>query len=186
MDRDVAASARGEPVGRRRDQLARLCTPPSGHALYALLDGAVVGELPQRLVAAAGEYVCLYRGELVAELAAVAPYLLRLDSAPAWRDRVFDHWGEHWGVLLTSRAGLRALRDHCRRLLLIRGPGQRSYYMRFYDPRVFPLLAASFDTRQLRELFGPIEYFWCEDSATQVRRYQLEAGRITSSSTRLG
>ena len=49
-----------------------------GFTTYAVLDGAQVPELPQRLHTSALDYVCLYRGEIPDDLAQVAPYLVAL------------------------------------------------------------------------------------------------------------
>lgn len=175
-----AVARSGRPaLARRTEQLIRLCEPPPGHGLYAVLDGASIGELPAKLLGSGAEFACLYRGELIRELAAAAPYLVRLDTAPGLRDQVLAHWGEHWGILLDSRAGLRTLRNHFRRLLLVWGPGQRALYLRFYDPRVFAMLAPVFEPAQVRKLFGPVECYWGEGSGPdEICRYQAQAGVI--------
>jgi len=35
-------------------------------------------------------------------------------------------------------------------------------YFRFYDPRVLRVFLPTCDERQLRDFFGPIDYFLCE------------------------
>ena len=47
-----------------------------GLTTYAILDGAQVPELPQRLYTSGLNSVCLYRGEIPDDLAQVAPYLV--------------------------------------------------------------------------------------------------------------
>lgn len=174
-----AATRAAGPVSHRTDRLARLCEPPAGHRLYAVLDGASIGDLPARLLASGAEHVCLYRGELIPELAAAAPYLVRLDTHARLRNTILDHWSEHWGVLLVSRAELRVLRNHFRRLLLVWGPQQKAMYLRYYDPRVLAMLAPVFEPEQVRKLFGPVESFWGEGESTDLACcYQEKEGRI--------
>lgn len=182
-----AATRAAGPATSRTERLARLCEPPAGYRLYAVLDGASIGDLPARLLASGAEHACLYRGELIPELAAAAPYLVRLDTHPRLRNSVLDHWGEHWGVLCTSRVALRELRNHFRRLLLVWGPDQKAMYLRYYDPRVLAMLAAVFEPEQVRKLFGPIESFWGEgEDADHACCYQAREGRIDIALTVLG
>src|SRR5262245_523205 len=81
--------------------------------VYAILDGASVQDLLDRLYEDKPEYECLYRGELKPDLAEVAPYLVRLEYKTKFCDWVLQQgWGRHWGIFVVSYADLRVLRRH--------------------------------------------------------------------------
>ena len=70
-----------------------------GLTTYAILDGAQVPELPQRLQPSGLDHVCLYLGEIPDDLAQVAPYLVALkrdDRFTAWI--LEQGWGSSWGI----------------------------------------------------------------------------------------
>src|SRR5260370_33098673 len=102
--------------------------------VFAVLDGASAPDLVKNLYAHEPEYCCLYRGELRPDIAAVAPYLVRLESGNKVAEWVLgDGWGAHWGVFVPSTADLRALRDHFREFHTVELPNERTVLFRYYD-----------------------------------------------------
>ena len=92
-----------------------------GFTTYAILDGAQVPELPQRLHASGLEYVCLYRGEIPDDLAQVAPYLVVLkrdDEFTAWILK--QGWGNAWGIFAraSSEVAMKDVRKHFRTICI--------------------------------------------------------------------
>ncbi|OCX65726.1 hypothetical protein BFP70_08685 [Thioclava sp. SK-1] len=89
---------------------------------YAVLDGAVLTNLPDRLASSGLEYTCLYSGEAAEVLGEIAPYLVRLKPGDdLTRDLLTDgqapwhNWGEAIGVFLHSKSNLQDLRAHLRK-----------------------------------------------------------------------
>ncbi|HUB47735.1 MAG TPA: DUF4123 domain-containing protein [Acetobacteraceae bacterium] len=152
--------------------------------LYGILDAARdEGIYPQlRRLAAREHIVGLYQGRAAAELAAVAPYLVCLGTS----DRVFDWiwqrgWGKSWGIFLWSLVSIETLRAHFRRLTMVQTAEGKRLLFRFYDPRVLPVFLPTCDADQLRELFGPVQWFAVEDTdGGSLTRFRFAAGSLTT------
>lgn len=142
----------------------RLFTEP-GQATYAVLDGCMVDQLPQRLEAARLDHACLFSGQLDPMLEAAAPWVVQLKPGTAFTESVLrEGWNAHWGIVLQTAAGtdLAALRQHLRRQLRVSAPGGQSLFFRFYDPRAFRAVVPHLDEAQRREFLGPIRKAWIE------------------------
>ena len=125
------------------------------------------------------DHACLYTGA-PRTLEMVAPYLLRLDHG--YRDTykfLEQGWGNSWGVILRCDTRLERLRTHLRRLLTVRDPGGKRLLFRYYDPRVLRLYLPTCLEPELREMFGPIQYFWCEsERPDDMLEFQFQGGRL--------
>lgn len=135
--------------------------------IYAILDGASVPNLPKVLWKMKPERVCLVKGELTPEEAAVAPYLVALPPDSAFTSWVLGTgWGRHWGIFAIATPGtdLRAARDHFRRFLEVRLPDGSVANFRWYDPRVLAVYLPTCNETELDFVFGPIECFVAEDA----------------------
>jgi hypothetical protein len=109
-------------------------------------------------------FVSLYRGEPEENLASVAPYLFSVENNPEFENWYFQKgWGDSWGVLVFSDEKLKALHKHFRRFLMVQTEAGEELYFRFYDPRVLRIFLPTCDQKQLKEFFGPVDYFLCED-----------------------
>jgi len=134
--------------------------------VYVVLDGASVPDLPQMLWEHEPEHVCLYRGELEPDMAAVAPYLVKLEySHPFTRLVCEQGWSKHWGVFAVTPAevDLRTLRQHFRRFLMVYSPQDKLLYFRYYDPRVLRVYLPTCSTKEIKAVFGPISSYMLED-----------------------
>ena len=107
---------------------------------------------------------CLYRGKLPADLAAAAPYLVRLKH-----ESELVRWllsaglvGQHWGIFAVARANLKTMRRHFRSLLTVQLPDGKTVYFRFYDPRVLRTFLPTCDREERQVLFGPVVRYWVE------------------------
>jgi hypothetical protein len=128
-------------------------------AVYAVLDGAMIDDLPARLGQLAAEAACLFEGALDPMLSAAAPWLVKLDpDSPATRLALRDGWNGHSGIILVTDASqdLRTVRAHLRRVLRVRAPDGSSMLFRFYDPRAFRTVIPVLDAASRREFFGPL------------------------------
>jgi hypothetical protein len=153
-----------------------------GVQTFAILDGASVPDLLDHLYARRRpEFICLYRGELEPDMAEVAPYLVRLEpEAPFTQWLLEQGWGRHWGVFARARADLKTMRRHLRGFLMVQGPPDRQLYFRYYDPRVLPLFLPTCDITQLKRVFGPITYYFCEtNSGSEALVHRFDGERLT-------
>jgi hypothetical protein len=123
---------------------------------------------------------CLFRGALDPQFARSAPYILSLSRFAAWSRELLNlAWGESWGVFFQSAAGLPELQEHFRRFLQVEDAAGKSYFFRFYDPRVLRLYLPSCTRPELETLFGPVRRFILEaEDARQMDEFTLEKGRL--------
>lgn len=160
--------------------LAQLFTPEL--TTYAILDGAQVPELPQRLFTSGLDYVCLYRGEIPDDLAQVAPYLVALkrdDRFTAWI--LEQGWGFNWGIYAhaDSQIDMKEIRKHFRSFLKVKDPKGKSIYFRYYDPRVMRAYLPTCNEQELKIIFGPISEYQVEaKDATSVLRFSPGRGQV--------
>ena len=156
---------------------------------YALLDGAVMPDLPTSLYQYEAPNECLYRGEIDPELASYAPYLVPLTAEAPFTEYVLEGWGQHWGVFALSTADLRTLRTHFRKFLMVHDPEGQPLYFRYYDPRVLRVFLPTCTAAELDTVFGPVARYVLEDEdpANAVRFWrendELQSGRSAVAKT---
>lgn len=139
--------------------------PFEGARVHAVIDGAVVAGLPEKLQSAdCAGWDCLQRGALDPAAAQRAAYIVELQP-----DAAFTGWllGEvnagfdGWGVLTTSRQPLLAMREHSRDLAEVRTPeGQRRPW-RWWDPELLDTLLPQLTPPQLDAVFAPGQQLVC-------------------------
>jgi Domain of unknown function (DUF4123) len=126
--------------------------------LYAVLDGASIPDLLERLEEEKPESVCLYRGELSEDLASAAPYLVHIiPDTPFTEWLLLEGWGNHWGIFVLTKGDLKETRKHFRTFLLVKDPEGRQLYFRFYDPRVLRTFIPMATPEQVAQITGLLE-----------------------------
>jgi len=132
------------------------------------------------------ECLCLYSGKSEISLASIAPYLFTFNKDNEFEHWFFDKgWGDSWGVLVYSRENMKTLHKHFRKFLMVKTETGESLFFRFYDPRVLRLFLPTCDHQQLKEFFGPVDYFICEDEDPanalifSFREEQLVTSKLT-------
>lgn len=148
---------------------------------YAVLDGATVPNLPQRLAGAPEESACLYRGELGPDLQMTAPYLVKLRAdGPLLPWLWKEGWGRNWGIYAVTALGFEALRRHFRGFLRVRDHTGKILYFRYYDPRVLRIYLPTCNAAEIATVFGAIDRYVCEaDVAAQALEFPAHRVRIT-------
>lgn len=132
--------------------------------VFAVLDGASVPDLLEKLYHYEPEYVCLYRGDLKPDMAEVAPYLVRLEPNSELTDWIIGQgWGKHWGIFALSLADLKAMRLHFRRFLIVHDSHGKPLLFRYYDPRVLRVYLPTCNAEELAIVFGPVMSYILED-----------------------
>lgn len=151
------------------------------YATYTILDGASIPSLLKMLWLHKPEHVCLYRGELDAEMAQIAPYLVRLLPESPFTDDVLQAWGQHWGIFLLTQADLRTLRKHFRTFLMVHGPDGHPLYFRYYDPRVWRIYLPTCNHQEAATVFGPVIRYLMEDEAPDaIAQFWLSQDQVES------
>lgn len=139
-----------------------------GLTTYAILDGAQLPDLPQRLHTSGLEYICLYRGQIPDDLAQVAPYLVMLKRDDNFTKFILEQgWGKAWGIYARAEAtiGLQGIRRHFRTFLMVERPGGGPMYFRYYDPRIMRVYLPTCNRDEQRIVFGPLDSYVIEDDA---------------------
>ncbi len=104
--------------------------------------------------------MCLYDGALSPGLARVAPYLVRLEPGSRFARTFYeDGWGDAWGLVVRSKASMKALRRHFRTIAYARCDAGPKLLFRYYDVRVMRQFLPTCDATQLEQLFGPVDAF---------------------------
>jgi hypothetical protein len=120
-------------MGRLRDFLAS--HPRS--TLYAVVDAASLpGLLAPMYTLGRGHFSCLLPGELTADVAHVAPYLVSLREGAPLIEWLESRLAQPWGYVIESDLKLLPLQLHLRRFSETRGPRGEVWLFRFWDPRV--------------------------------------------------
>ncbi len=157
----------------QKEQWKKLCAAGN---LYAVVDACGEPKVPQKVkTLGPARAISLYRSadennkgankeespgtlpkvDQASQYEHVAPYLLHLDE-PTF-DWIGDSlWSSPWGIFVYGKSTMEALRMHFRRFLKVKGPDNKMYFFRFYDPRVLPPFLQSCDDRELAQFFGPV------------------------------
>ena len=163
------------------DFLNRHLFADPGARVYAVLDGAAIPGWPQPLHDFAIDAVCLYRGTLIPELAAVAPYQVALERGSPFTDWLLrEGWGRHWGIFVVTRSDWRTLREHLCALTLVYDPDYQPLYFRYYDPRVLRVYLPTCAADELQALFGPATRLLCEDEEGALLSFWVSDGQLGS------
>lgn len=153
--------------------------------VYALLDGASISSLLERLHgASAPEFECLLHGSLAPDMAEVAPYLAALERDSEFADWVIAHgWGNHWASFAVAQCDLRTAWFHLRMLNIVYGPDGKPMLFRYYDPRVLRIFLPTCNPDQVVQMFGPLASFVVEgESAGAALVFAHSAGELQRSS----
>jgi len=148
-----------------------------GEPLFAVLDSARDRRVLMLLEQAEEEHKSLYEGSEGEQLAAVAPYLVRLSRDSALLEPlVRGGWGRSWGVFLTSPLPFTETRRHLRKFLKVQDEKTRKrMYFRFYDPRVLRVFLPSCSPGQRMEFGGPLDTFLLEGDTGELLRFEVRS-----------
>ncbi|HZW19953.1 DUF4123 domain-containing protein [Noviherbaspirillum sp.] len=125
--------------------------------LYAVADAASLPGLLEPMYAPGRRsFACLLPGEISADVAHVAPYLIALHGAPALVDWLDARLALPWGYVVQADAGLLALQLHLRRFTETRGPNGEEWLFRFWDPRVLRTMPDILTPAQTAEFMAGI------------------------------
>jgi hypothetical protein len=154
---------------------------------YAILDGASVEGVLDKLGQENPEHVCLYRGEMEPDLAECAPYLIALKEGTPFTDWVLQEgWGKHWGIFALAATDLKETRKHFRTFLIVKDPDGKKLYFRYYDPRVLRIYLPTCNAQELKAVFGPVQAYLFEDEApSTLLRFSTPNGDLRKEAVNL-
>lgn len=148
--------------------------------LYAILDGVLVPDLPNRLYEGQVPNHCLFPGELPPDLVYAAPYLVYMSPDSKFSDWVLEESiGKHWGIFVHSRRSMIEMRRHF--LALGQAYDERGNPMKFryYDPRVLIKFLPTCNGGELKTLFGDTDAIFADDSeAGGIVRFRVLDGKL--------
>ncbi len=131
---------------------------------YILLDAARMEAAIEKAQELNPRFDSLYRGRSEEDLSAVAPFLFAYQPQSEFANWFMENgWGNSWGVLMKTHVPQVELHRHFRKFLIIGTEDKQELYFRFYDPRVLRIFLPTCNKEQLKEFFGPIDYFVIED-----------------------
>ncbi len=131
---------------------------------YLLFDAARAESNLYKAMELNSKHSSLYKGTAEEDLEGVAPYLFAITGNTPFTDWYFkEGWDQSWGTLVFANDSFERVYNHFRRFLMVKTENDEQLYFRFYDPRVLRIFLPTCDENQLREFFGPIEQFICED-----------------------
>ena len=156
--------------------------------VFAVLDGASVAGLLDKLYALSPNFCCLFRGELQPDMAEVAPYLVQLEPGSDFTNWVIGQgWGSHWGIFATSDSDFRQMRAHFRSFLIVCDETGRPLRFRYYDPRVLRTYLPTCTTEELTTMFGPVSSYIAEDANPDaLLRFQTQSGALKQKQISIG
>lgn len=144
---------------------------------YALLDAARSDRIRVILAESVERSRSLYDGIEGDFLAHVAPYLVEISpGSRLFGQLVREGWEKRWGIFIDAPYSFKEMRRHLRRFLLVGDDDSRkSFYFRFYDPRVLGAFLPTCTVKQRAELFGEVRAFFAEGELGEVLRFDPEA-----------
>jgi hypothetical protein len=143
--------------------------------VFVILDGGLIPDLRMKLFDMRPEYHCLMTGELEPDVAAAAPYLVRLlPNAPFTEWLLSDFLGNNFGIFAQTKETVIEMRKHFRGLFTVYDEEGDPMLFRFYDPRVFRNILPGCDQDQLKAIFGKVDTYFAETEDGQgLIRYEL-------------
>ncbi len=148
--------------------------------VYAVLDGASIAGLRQRLFEMSPPNYCLFRGDLPPDVAETAPYLVGLVTGAPFTDWVLaESFGKHWGIFAQSRKSIREMRQHFRSLITVYDESGTPMIFRFYDPRVLHEFLPTCNAGELKTLFGKVDVLLAEtEDGKEISKFSFEGNAL--------
>ena len=137
--------------------------------IYALLDSANAPQIYDKISQIKkNDYCCLYPDKVAKNLAEVAPYIVKLKPDKKSDSFIIfmltNGWNKGWGVFLESSAPLNKLQEHFQGLLRVKDETGKSFYFRYYDPRILRVYLPTCTQEELDTVLGSslVHRYWVE------------------------
>ena len=137
--------------------------PTSQLHTYTILDAARIFDKIYTAQTLQEDFINLYKGQRD-ELESVAPYLFAYTGETDFAKWLYTNgWGKSWGVFIESGATIEEAFNHLKKFIYLKTSDGKDFFFRFYDPRVLRKLLLKYDAEKLKDFFGPVKRFLCED-----------------------
>lgn len=148
--------------------------------VYAVLDGASIPGLCDKLYELDPPRYCVMRGELEPDMEEVAPYLVNLSQGSDFTEWVLKEcYGKHWGIFAQTLHSIIDMRRHFRSLLTVWNEEGNPMIFRYYDPRVLTKFLPTCTENELMTFFGNTTQLFAENVEKGVfMSYKLEEGAL--------
>jgi len=151
------------------------------HALYAIIDAAIVSGLPGLLAESGERFDSLFPGTISPDIAEVSPYFAVVSNGSLLLERIAEQWDAPWGLFAVSSEGYTALLRHFRKLFVVHGSDGKPMLFRFWDRRVLPGFLDASTAEERQELTGPITALLMTVSETHaVEEITVARGQVQS------
>jgi hypothetical protein len=156
-------------------------------SFYAILDAAREPIIYSRLAESDNRKVCLLIGDQARELATVAPYLVELDKNDPFTQWILKKgWGKSWGIFVESETTFIKLRNSLRTFLRVADEDGKTFFFRYYDPRVLRVFLPTCDAKQFEVLFEAVVRYYSEgEDGDTLLQYSLHDGKLAKDVTEL-
>ncbi|MEO9052224.1 MAG: DUF4123 domain-containing protein [Ginsengibacter sp.] len=130
---------------------------------YVILDAARILHDLKTAQELQKNFINLYQDQ--AELLdCVAPYLFSYQSNSEFEGWLSEKvWGTTGGIFIATQFSMEEIYKHFQKFLFVKTEDGQQFYFRFYDPRVLRIFLPTCEEQQLKEFFGPVQKFICED-----------------------
>lgn len=129
---------------------------------YILLDATRMGGKIIEAKEVNPNYRSLLKENLEISQPDVSPYLFSYSPLSEFSQWFMQNgWGKSWGIMIRSHVSPPELLKHCRKFILNVEDAEEIYF-RYFDPRVLEIFLPTCTQDQLKEFFGPIDYFMIE------------------------
>lgn len=136
--------------------------------LYGIIDCARDPRLID-MVRATPDHQCMFAGNLAEPLARTAPHIVKLSTAPAFKQLwESEGWGQSWGILCRSPLDLAEVRRHLRHFLQAKLPDGTVVLFRFFDPRVWRVYWPSCSEEEQQKWLKNVDEFIAEPESEPV------------------
>lgn len=151
---------------------------------FLLFDTASIADRQDEALVLGARHHSFYKGDKE-ENRRASPYLFELKEGSPFAEWYFQNgWGQGWGVPLLSDATFEEVYRHFRRFLMVKTEAGERLYFRFYDPSVLRTFLPTCDAGQLKEFFGSVRHFICEDHDPKFASFfSLKDGRLVQVKT---
>ncbi|EDX76347.1 hypothetical protein MC7420_4603 [Coleofasciculus chthonoplastes PCC 7420] len=152
--------------------------------IYALLDSANDPKIYDKINQInKNDYCCLYPDKVAKVLAEVAPYLVKVKLDKQSDSFIIfmltNGWKKSWGLLLESSAPLNKLQEHFQGLLRVKDETGKSFYFRYYDPRILRVYLPTCTQEELKIVFGSsVMRYWIEsENGNNILEFPPKEGK---------
>lgn len=131
---------------------------------FLIIDSSRAGEKLEPLMHFQNSvFSYLFSGKKGNKLKSVSPIIFDVSNDDILWKFMEVGWGKSWGVLFYSTYSLKIIRKQLKNFLIVQTEYKKKLYFRFYDPRVLRIFLPTCNEEQLKEFFGSVDYFICED-----------------------